>query len=96
MVIDFSDIKKIVIKNIVRHFDHALVLNKNSPHRKLIRSTKEFPKIIYSNYQPTSENLLLDFVARLKRSFPEHILLHHVTLRETAKSKAEWFAEDNT
>ena len=32
MVIDFSDLKKIVREEIVDQFDHATVFNKNTPH----------------------------------------------------------------
>ena len=35
MVIDFSDLKKIVKEEIVSPFDHATVLNVNSPHKEL-------------------------------------------------------------
>ena len=35
MVMDFSDLKKIVNKTIVTPFDHATVLNVDSPHKEL-------------------------------------------------------------
>ena len=35
MVIDFSDLKKIVKEEIVDQFDHATVFNKNTPHVEL-------------------------------------------------------------
>ena len=35
MVIDFSDLKKIVKEEVVIPFDHATVLNINSPHKEL-------------------------------------------------------------
>ncbi len=35
MVLDFGDLKKIVNQEIIDVFDHATVLNKNSPHREL-------------------------------------------------------------
>ena len=38
MVMDFSDLKEIVNKLIVMPFDHATVLNVNSPHRELADS----------------------------------------------------------
>ena len=51
--------------------------------------------ILLLPYQPTSENMLSDFVERLKRSLPEGIRLVSMRLRETATSYAEWFASDN-
>ena len=37
MVIDFSDLKKIVMGEIVDQFDHATVFNKNTPNGIAIR-----------------------------------------------------------
>lgn len=96
MVIDFSELKKIVEKNIVQPFDHSLVLNKNTPHKAVGDKSNLFEKIILVNYQPTCENLLIDFVARIRKNLPEKIRLHHLKLRETPKSFAEWYAEDNS
>ena len=38
MVIDFSDLKKIVKDKIVDIFDHATVFNKNTPHVELAKN----------------------------------------------------------
>jgi 6-pyruvoyltetrahydropterin/6-carboxytetrahydropterin synthase len=54
-----------------------------------------FGRTILVDYQPTSENMLIDFVARLKNKLPANVKLHHLMLRETVTSYAEWFAEDN-
>lgn len=93
MVIDFSDLKCIVKREIIDQFDHALILNG-------IKTVKEdrndhAGNILLLPYQPTSENMLSDFVERLKRSLPEGIRLVSMRLRETATSYAEWFASDN-
>jgi 6-pyruvoyltetrahydropterin/6-carboxytetrahydropterin synthase len=50
--------------------------------------------VVFVDFQPTSENLLLDFAVRIKQLLPPGITLHHLILRETASSFAEWFAED--
>jgi 6-pyruvoyltetrahydropterin/6-carboxytetrahydropterin synthase len=39
--------------------------------------------------------MLIDFVERLKSQLPSYVNLHHLLLRETVTSYAEWFAEDN-
>jgi 6-pyruvoyltetrahydropterin/6-carboxytetrahydropterin synthase len=52
-------------------------------------------KLILLPYQPTCENMLIDFADRIRKSFPEGVKLHSMRLRETASSYAEWFAEDN-
>lgn len=94
MVMDFGDLKKIVRRSIIDEFDHALVLNRDSASE--FKSDAEmFGRTILVDYQPTSENMLIDFVARLKMQLPTNVKLHHLLLRETVTSYAEWFAEDN-
>jgi 6-pyruvoyltetrahydropterin/6-carboxytetrahydropterin synthase len=94
MVMDFGDLKKIVRKCIVDDFDHALVLNRESAD-DFNPDIEMFGRTILVDYQPTSENMLIDFVSRLKNHLPENIKLHHLLLRETVTSYAEWFADDN-
>jgi len=94
MVMDFGDLKKIVRKSIIDEFDHALVLNRESAN-DYNPGTEMFGRTILVDYQPTSENMLIDFVERLKSQLPSYVKLHHLLLRETVTSYAEWFAEDN-
>lgn len=96
MVMDFGDIKKIVKQEIVDVFDHATVFNKNSPHLATAQSLiREGHHIILVDYQPTSENLVLDFVAKIQAKLPKTIELYAVILQETATSTASWYAKDN-
>ncbi|HRH65117.1 MAG TPA: 6-carboxytetrahydropterin synthase [Bacteroidia bacterium] len=95
MVMDFTDLKKIVKTNIVDVFDHALVLNGNSPHRNIPDLNEHFEKVIFVSYQPTCENLLTDFLQRILPLFPSNVNLQVIRLHETATSYAEWRAEDN-
>jgi 6-pyruvoyltetrahydropterin/6-carboxytetrahydropterin synthase len=95
MVLDFGDLKKIVRQEIVDHFDHALVLNATAPGVSHLTGHEPFNNVILLPYQPTSENMLIDFAQRLQRLLPEGIQLHSLRLRETTSSFAEWFAEDN-
>jgi len=96
MVMDFGDLKKIVNQEIVKVYDHATVLNRQSPHLALAETLKNNAhKIVLVNYQPTSENMLLDFAERLQKVLPKNIKLHSLKLYETANSFAEWFAADN-
>ena len=94
MVLDFSILKKIVKPEIVDKYDHSLVLNGNSPHANI--DLTAFEKVFHLPYQPTSENLVLDFVKIIKKKLPENVKLHKVILSETANSFAEWCADDNT
>jgi len=93
MLMDFTDLKSIVKPEIVDKYDHSLVLNANSPHVDLDLSV--FNKVHYLNYQPTSENLVLDFANFIKEQLPDGVDLLNVVLSETASSFAEWNLEDN-
>jgi len=95
MVMDFSDLKAIVNKLIVKPFDHATVLNINSPHKELADAMeKRGHKIIRVPYQPTSEMMILDFAEKISYAIPDHLKLQRLILRETETSFAEWLAED--
>jgi len=95
MVMDFGDLKVIVKQEIVEKFDHAVVLNENSPHKELANTINDHShKVVLVPYQPTSENMLLDFSERIQTRLPQNVLLHSLKLYETANSYAEWFADD--
>ncbi len=96
MVIDFTDLKKIVKSEIVDKFDHATVFNKNTPHLELAKELeKRDHNVILVEYQPTSENMVLDFAEKIKNQLPPQIKLFSLKLQETDTSFAEWFASDN-
>ena len=95
MVMDFSELKKIVQLFVISEFDHALVLNKRSIVEKLELLKDLYDKVIFTPYQPSCENLLMEIVNRIKMHLPANVSLHHVSLRETYGSLAEWYAEDN-
>jgi len=96
MVIDFTDLKKIVREEIVDVFDHATVFNKNTPHIELANELKSRDHhVILVDYQPTSENMVIDFAAKIKSRLPKNITLHSLRLQETETSFAEWFQSDN-
>jgi len=96
MVIDFSDLKKIVKEEIVDLFDHATVFNQNTPHIELANELKSRGHhVILVEYQPTSENMVTDFAQKIISRLPEGIKLHSLKLQETDTSFAEWYASDN-
>lgn len=96
MVMDFGDLKKIVKEEVVDLFDHATVFNKNSPHialaEELIRNNHH---VILAEYQPTTENMVVDFAEKISKRLPENVKLHSLKLQETETSYTEWFASDN-
>lgn len=96
MVIDFSDLKKIVKKEIVELFDHATVFNKNTPHIELAKVLKDRGhNVLLVDYQPTSEMMIIDFAKKIEKELPPSIKLHSLKLQETESSYAEWLASDN-
>lgn len=96
MVIDFTDLKKIVKEEIVDQFDHATVFNQNTPHVELAKELMQRDHhVILVDYQPTSENMVIDFAQKIKNRLPENIALFSLKLQETESSFAEWFASDN-
>ena len=96
MVIDFSDLKSIVKKEVVEGFDHSIIFNQNTPHVGLAKILKgQGHKVILVNYQPTSEGMIIDIANKINNALPENIQLHSLKLQETDTSYSEWFAADN-
>ncbi|CAI8339540.1 MAG: 6-carboxy-5,6,7,8-tetrahydropterin synthase [Flavobacteriaceae bacterium] len=96
MVIDFSDLKKIVKEEIVDVFDHATVFNKNTPHVELAKELSDRGhSVLLADYQPTSEMMVIDFAEKIKKRLPKPTQLFSLRLQETATSYAEWYASDN-
>src|SRR5690606_36337110 len=97
MVIDFGDLKKIVKSEVVDVFDHATVFNKNTPHIELAKELENRDhSVILVDYQPTSENMVVDFAEKISSRLPSHIKLFSLRLQETETSFAEWFASDQS
>ena len=97
MVIDFGDLKKIVKSEVVDVFDHATVFNKNTPHIELAKELENRDhSVILVDYQPTSENMVVDFAEKISSRLPAHIKLFSLRLQETETSFAEWFASDQS
>jgi 6-pyruvoyltetrahydropterin/6-carboxytetrahydropterin synthase len=96
MVIDFTDLKRIVTEEIVNKFDHATIFNKNTPHVKLAKTLKdEGHNVLLVDYQPTTECMIADFATKIKERLPINLKLHSLKLQETESSYAEWVSTDN-
>jgi 6-pyruvoyltetrahydropterin/6-carboxytetrahydropterin synthase len=89
MVIDFADLKSIVKAAVIDRYDHALVLHEND--RSAVTTDHSlFGRVLFTPWQPTCENLLLQIVGALRKVLPAEAPLHAVRLQETATSWAEW------
>lgn len=95
MLMDFSDLKKIVNGHIVERFDHSLVLNARADSALVEQLRKHYRKVELMPYQPTSERMLIHFAALIREQLPSGVSLYSLRLGETATSYAEWYAEDN-
>ncbi len=95
MVMDFGDLKKIVRSKIIDRFDHALVLNTQTPMPAGLDTFSLFDNMILVDFQPSSENLLVHFAELIKPELPANVELYSMKLRETVTSYAEWFHDDN-
>lgn len=93
MVMDFSDLKKIVESEITTEFDHALVLNESD--RQLIKISDPEQRVIYLPFAPTCEMLLGEFQRRISAHLPAGVKLFAMRLDETATSYTEWYLDDN-
>lgn len=95
MVMDFSDMKKIVQEEVLDHFDHALMLNGESEHRKMEGMRHTFPNLVFVPFQPTCENILSEIKNRLLNEFGPGNKLCYLRLDETPDCYAEWLANEN-
>lgn len=95
MVMDFGDLKAIVAKHVLNHFDHSTFLNKETIPGSVIGLENIFGKLNLVEYQPTCENLLLDIRKRISDNLPTGVSLALIRLHETATSYAEILESEN-
>ena len=48
-----------------------------------------------ADYQPTIEQMVIDFASKIIPKLAENIKLYSLKLEETETSYSEWFASDN-
>lgn len=94
MVMDFSQLKKLVREKVLDTYDHALALNGMASQDVVRELAKHYGKVVALPFQPTCENLLLDIVEKIQGSLLPAVELFDVKLFETATSSATWCAED--
>lgn len=87
MVIDFSDLKKIV-EPLIKGWDHSLILNTKDFNE--MKDFKLFKKVLYFNFDPTAEKLSEYLFQHIKRSLPRGIKLEYVKFYENENSMATY------
>lgn len=95
MLIDFSDLKTIINREIVDVLDHALMLNDAANPELISLLKKTYERVIMVPFQPTTENMLCYLADTIQKVLPEGVLLYSLKLKETENSYAEWYAIDN-
>jgi len=95
MVLDFGDLKAIVQQEIIAPLDHALMLKEGSVLSLGDPESELFARVVWTSWQPTCENMVLDFARRISAQLPEKVQLCRLKLYETHTSYAEWYASDN-
>ena len=97
MVLDFSRLKQLVNEAVVEPFDHALLLPRLNGQKEQTQTMLPqesdlggyAAKLLYIDFQPTTENLLLYFADLLADKMPQGARLYSLKLYETATSCAE-------
>lgn len=90
MVMDFGDLSRLVKESIVDIYDHCLLLNERQRDQIPEDLTRQFGRVIFLPFQPTSENLVIYFSQLLSDLLPENVSLYSLRLYETTTSYAEW------
>jgi 6-pyruvoyltetrahydropterin/6-carboxytetrahydropterin synthase len=95
MVLDFKDLKEMVMGPVVDFLDHSLVVYREADGEVLSTVRTMYEKVHVFDFQPTCENLVLFIVETIQKVLNPGLELHAVKLYETATSFAEWYTEDN-
>lgn len=91
MVIDFSDLKEVMIEVLDGGFDHNAVFFEKDPIRPYIEQIQDFQtkEIHYVGFIPTAENLAQYWFVLMKPKLAERgVKIHHVKIWETPTSTA--------
>ena len=89
MVIDYGELKKILVEEIDNKFDHGFIVQKNTYWGDIFEKNKrENDKIILVNFVPTAENLAQYWGIILKNRLPDELKFKYCKVWETPSSTA--------
>lgn len=92
MIIDFSEVKKMITKTVLNDFDHSLLLKRNAIN--VAASKNVATKICWLEQEPTAEFMTLYIARLLEPLMPDSIKLKRVRLYETDTCYADWERDD--
>ncbi|MCL1968435.1 MAG: 6-carboxytetrahydropterin synthase [Bacteroidetes bacterium] len=95
MLIDFSDFKNLINNEIINFWDHALMIHRDTDPILLSALKNNYEKIIIVPFQPTTENMICELAAIIKKILPSDLQLFSLRLYETENSFAEWYDYEN-
>ena len=87
-MIDFKEIKKLVIASVIEKLDHHLVVSAGFIAAYPSLSSQQ--NLVIFEAEPTAENLLIYIKQLLDKVLTDKIKLVHLKLFETKDSYAEW------
>ena len=92
MLIDFSDLKKILKEKIQSVLDHRFIIAEEDHFFKkaLGEEASRELKIVYMPFIPTSENLIIWCYEQIKNEFPENLSCSKLKLYESSSSWSEY------
>jgi 6-pyruvoyltetrahydropterin/6-carboxytetrahydropterin synthase len=91
MAMDFGELKRVVERSVVEHFDHSLLLRRCPQTEELLEVLcRHFERIHAVEWQPTCENLLAHFASLITPALPAEVRLASLRLHETATNCAEY------
>ena len=92
MVIDFSDLKEIIMQEIDRKFDHGFVVyNQDKLKEVFYDFSRDGQKIIFVDFIPTAENLAKYWYKLIELKLQEKsIKISHVKVWETSNNTATY------
>jgi len=95
MVIDFGDIKQILMEKIDKVYDHSYTMWENDEYKNIFNSLVNKMKINIVDFIPTAENLARHWFKIMKPEFDKRkINLQHVKVWETPTSTAIYTKEE--
>jgi len=95
MVLDFKDLKRIVMGPVVEYLDHSLAVYTETDGNALSALQKMYEKVHIFDFQPTCRKSRIIYRSKIRPLLSQELELHSVKLIETATSYAEWYAADN-
>jgi len=88
IILDFKELKRIVIASVITHFDHRLLLS--DQFVKANPSVASLENLFIMDTEPSAENILIFIHHALEKALPAGIKLAALKLFETADSYAGW------